>query len=169
MKERIFSFIMISAITGSLVLQYPYRAVSADEYEDGEMLYDFPEDEDIGEGNEDEWSDENGGIDEYIELTQDDVTITPSSKKLSIGSKFKISVIQSDPEFWDEYDEEIWEMAYEDSISNVEYKSKKPYIAKVDKHGVVKGRHKGTTKIVTTVYFKNGEVLIKKTTVRVTK
>jgi len=177
MKKRFFSIAMIFGMTGSLVLQYPHMLVSADEYEKPEILYDFSEYENEETDIIHEY-DVPGGIHEEplipdvpetIPLTSDDVTITPSSKKLHIGSKFEILVEPSDPDFWDEYDEQIWKMSYEDSISSVEYKSKKPYIAKVNKRGVVQGKHKGTTNIVTTVNFENGEILIIKTKVRVTE
>lgn len=195
MKKKIFTTMFILAATGGLAVPHcPY--IFADVYEVEYGSYDSYDDaEDPGvEPETGEFSNEmqiypdNNGdepdpgseIDPpdpvdppepgpSILLTSDDIEISPLSKGISVGSSFKIDILQADPDYWEDYDEDAWEEACEESIDSIEYRSKKSYVAKVSANGVVKGKHKGTTMITTTVYFKSGEKMIRKTKVRVRK
>ena len=146
-----------------------------DEYPIGGVEDVIDPDDEIGDGEYpndpeiDPVSSGDNGPDVDVIVTTDDIKVTPTSRKIHIGSSFQIGIVQANPDDWEEYDEDVWEDAYESSIGSVEFKSKKSYIAKVNANGVVKGKHKGTTTIVTTIYFNDGIKMLRKTKVKVKK
>lgn len=164
MRKKFFTAILTFTVIGSLAVPYS-PSILADEYDFSAYV--------DGDDNSSSEQNGNGLIDSGTEIITDDPTtddpingggeiipedikLSVSNKKINVGSCFRISIEQANPDDWEEYEEDDWEQCCEDYIESIEYKSKKSYIAKVNSNGVVKGKHRGKTIIIVTVYFKNG-------------
>ena len=170
MRKKFFIIILTFAIARSFAVPYS-SSVLANEYD----FSGYVDDEENGflEQNESDWNenddDEDTEIPEDIELTPEDIKLSVSNKKINVGSSFKINIEQANPDDWEQYAEDDWEQCCEDYIESIEYKSKKSYIAKVSNNGIVKGKRRGKTTIMVTVYFKSGAKKIMKIQVQVRK
>lgn len=170
MRKKFFAAILTFTVIGSLTVSYsPF--VLADEYDFSDYVDD--EENDFLGQDDNYWGqskdDEDNEIPEDIELTPEDIKLSVSNKKINVGSRFKINIEQANPDDWEQYDEDDWEQCCEDYIESIEYKSKKSYIAKVSNNGVVKGKRRGKTTIIVTIYFKSGAKKISKIQVQVKK
>lgn len=159
MRKKFLTAILTFTVIGSLAVPYS-PSISADEYDFN--VYVDGDDNSFSEQNGNELIDSGTDIitDDDItgdlEIIPEDIKLSVSNKKINVGSCFRISIEQANPDDWEEYEEDDWEQCCKDYIESIEYKSKKSYIAKVNSNGVVKGKHRGKTIIIVTVYFKNG-------------
>ncbi len=118
--------------------------------------------------DDDDWDDD---MDEMFssELTKYDVRTSPSKKTIRIGKSFYINVVaQADSQFEDMPDEE-WDELCEENIDSITYRSSKSSVASVSSSGKVTGRRKGTALIKTEINLVNGESVVYKTKVYVTR
>jgi hypothetical protein len=168
MKKKIIACLMCFSVG----LVSVTNGLSVKAYEDGDYVLDEDGDYVLDEANNyesDDGSDDsewitgedivNTGEDPdpvYIELGPGDLKMTPKKKTLRVGESFTLDLVAEDEDFWDEYDDDVWEASYDEI--EVEYKSKKPYYVKVNSKGEVTAKHKtkGYVKIITTVYFQDG-------------
>ncbi len=108
--------------------------------------------------------------DEACSIGPEDLCVTPAKKHIVKGTSFKINVAIRPGSIFEELTDEEWDALYEHDVSNVEFKSSKPSIAKVNSvTGKVTGKKKGTCRITTTIYFLDGTEWPLRTTVYVSR
>lgn len=99
-----------------------------------------------------------------------DIMVTPAKKTIRIGFSFYINVVPIDEEEWEYYSDSDFEELCALSIDSIEYQSNNASVASVNrKSGKVKARHKGSAVIRTGINFSNGDLMVYKTKVYVTK
>lgn len=138
------------------------KTVSADAWED----FDEINEDENGDYNESEsgYEDE----DEACSIGYEDLCVTPAKKTVAKGSKFKIKVAMKEGSIFEEYSDEEWDAIYEHDVANVEFRSSKPSIAKVNSvTGKVTAKKKGSCRITTFIYLIDGTVIPLRTTVLV--
>lgn len=120
-----------------------------------------------GETDDDDGDDNGGdnGDDLAVEVTADDIFVSPAKKTMKKGGKFQIKLtVRTDG---DVTQEEIEEML-EESVDTVSYRSSDSSIASVNKTtGIVTGKKKGTATIKTKVVTADSKSKTRKTVVYV--
>ena len=111
-------------------------------------------------------NDDNNDDDFAVEITADDILVSPAKKTIKKGSQFKIKLtVRTDDEGRSQ--EELEEMLNE-SVDTISYRSANSSIASVNrKTGTVTGKRKGSTIIKTTVVTADGRSKTLKTVVYV--
>lgn len=123
----------------------------------------------INPSNEDV-DDPNEGNDYAGELSKNDIKVYPAKKTIKVGQTIKIKIVVQDTSEWADLSDEEWEELCQENIDSIKFRSTKSSIASVGKNsGKVKGKKKGTAVIKTTINLANGESVIYKTKVYVTK
>ncbi len=101
-----------------------------------------------------------------IEISKEDIKVTPAKKTISKNKSFKIKTALSKEFTRDKEQEEIDDIL-ENDIDKIEYRSTKSNIASVNEEGKVTTKKKGKAIIKTTITLADGKEYIYKTTVYV--
>lgn len=116
---------------------------------------DYPDDEDE---------------DDACSIGLEDLCVKPAKKIVAKGSTFKIKVAMKEGSIFEELSDEEWDAIYEHDVANVEFRSNRPSIAKVNSvTGTVKAKKKGSCRITTMIYLIDGTAIPLRTTVLVSR
>jgi Bacterial surface proteins containing Ig-like domains len=117
----------------------------------------------INRGDED---DDDPNDDLAVEVTADDILVSPAKKTIKKGNKFKIKLTVRTED--DSISQEELEEMLKESVDTISYRSANSSIASVNKKtGTVTGKRKGSTTIKTTVVTADGRSKTLKTVVYV--
>ena len=101
-----------------------------------------------------------------IEISKDDIKVTPAKKTIDKKKSFNIKVTLK-KEFTEDMEQEEIDDIWADNIDNITYRSTKSSIASVNDNGKVVAKKKGKAFIKTTLTLADGKEYIYKTAVYV--
>lgn len=110
--------------------------------------------------------DDDDDPDPAIEISKEDIRVTPSKKTIAKKKSFTIKVALTD-EFKEDKEEEEIDDIWESDVDSITFRSSKSSVASVNAKGKVTGKKKGKALIKTIITLADGSEFIYKTTVYV--
>ncbi len=144
----------------STVLAGGWEDISETDVSQNEGGYEDRGEESYGDDDEDE----------ACSIGLEDLCVMPAKKIMAKGSTFKIKVAMREGSIFENLSDEEWDAVYEHDVANVEFKSSRPSVAKVNSvTGKVRAKKAGSCRITTTIYLIDGTTVPLRTTVLVSK